>query len=100
MAYVRAGVAAVTGIPEQRIVETTSTGSDVLTDQRNVRTKTTSTCVLVLANGAPAGGTRIWGHVLVLANSQRLARIQSRQPGLSIREMQATVFWKQCFGAW
>ena len=27
-----------------------------------------STCVLVLANGAPAAGTRIWGHVLVLAN--------------------------------
>ena len=48
--------------------------------------------MLVLANGAPAGGTRIWGHVLVLANGQRLARIQSRQPGLSIREMQATMF--------
>ena len=61
---------------------------------------TTSTCVLVLANGAPAGGTRIWGHVLVLANGQRLARIQLRQPDLSIREMQATMFWKQYFGAW
>ena len=59
-----------------------------------------STCVLVLVNGALAAGTHIWGHVLVLATSQRLARFHSRQPGLCIRVVLATVFWKHFFGAW
>ena len=38
-----------------------------------------STCVIVLANGAEAADTHIWGHVLVLAISQRLARTQLHQ---------------------